>query len=66
ITMPFTRHLQANGNEVTAVGLEYDDLQDVTAAALARYRDEEQNEPADAGSRRALGAEHETLERAGL
>jgi hypothetical protein len=65
VTMPFTRHRQENGNELTAVGLEYDDLHAVLAAATARHLEEE--EPDDAGLRRVLGSgERESLERAGL
>ncbi|MFA7414974.1 MAG: hypothetical protein WC048_10850 [Rhizobium sp.] len=65
VTMPFTRHRQENGNELTAVGLDYEDLQSVLAAATARHLEDE--EPADAGLRRVLGAaENEACEIAGL
>jgi len=65
VTMPFTRHRQEDGKELTAVGLEYDDLQALLAAATARHLEEE--EPADAGLRRVLGAaEREACDIAGL
>ena len=61
VTMPFTRHRQENGNELTAVGLEYDDLHAVLAAATARHLEDEEpaDEPDDAGLRRVLGVDME-------
>lgn len=65
VTMPFTRHVQANGNELTAVGLDYADRQAVLAAVRAYHGGKKlkpvdskwmADEPADAGLRRVIGA----------
>ena len=71
VTMPFTRHVQANGNELTAVGLDYADRQAVLAAVRAYHHGKHgerprvvksswvpgfaKEEPDDAGLRRVLG-----------
>jgi len=66
ICMPFTQHRQRNGLGLTAVGLEHDDVQAVTAAALAYYKKLD-GEPDDAGMRRAIGEDvAEALAIAGL
>ncbi|WP_412048639.1 hypothetical protein ACK6D9_11625 [Hoeflea sp. Naph1] len=62
IGMPFTRHVQNNGMSLTSVGLDYDDRQAVTAAAVA-YHEKIDGGSDDAGLRRVIG---ETMELAGL
>jgi len=63
ICMPFTRHTQRNGLGLTAVGLEHDDHQAVTAAAIAYF----QKIGGEPGLRRKIGEDVEdALRIAGL